>query len=400
VTTASPFQRPAPAEDVITTAERRDAARALLRKPMLTDEADIDALRLVRRHRAELTRIFADGLGYRLQVEPSTARLFKAGLGRGGSRPLLRRSGAPFTPRAYAMLCLTIAALTKSKSQLLLDELVANVRSVAADAQLEVDLDAIGDRRALQAALMALVGFGVLAEREGDLEHWAERSDALSLLDVRRDRLALLVAAPLSACDSPDGLLDVAAVPSAAGGARVAIRRRLVESPVLCVEELTEEESEWWRRNRSREREWYRDAFGLVLELRAEGAIAIDVEDEVSDLLFPGPGSARQLALLLLERLTDRICDGDGAWRRVPLSAVCGEVAAVQAEWGRALRKDLRADPDAALREAADLLGGMGLVRIDEFGWLVHAAAARYRALPVLAESGPSGQPSLFDEEA
>ncbi|HEU0086641.1 MAG TPA: DUF2398 family protein, partial [Pseudonocardiaceae bacterium] len=98
-------QRPAPAEDVYATAERRRAARALLREPLLHAGGPRgEELRLIRRHRAELTRMFADGLGYRLVVDPAAARLFKVGLGRDGTRPLLRRGGKPFTPRGYALL--------------------------------------------------------------------------------------------------------------------------------------------------------------------------------------------------------------------------------------------------------------------------------------------------------
>ena len=84
-----PVERPAAAEDVQVTAERRHAARALLRSPLLhADGPGADDLRLVRRHRVELARMFADGLGYRLVVEPGAARLFKAGLGRDATRPL------------------------------------------------------------------------------------------------------------------------------------------------------------------------------------------------------------------------------------------------------------------------------------------------------------------------
>ena len=97
-------------------AERRRAARALLKRPLLASgSTDPDDLRLVRRHQSELIRLFADGLGYRLQVDPTSARLFKTGLGTDSTRPLRRRSGASFTPRAYALLCLTIAALTRAR---------------------------------------------------------------------------------------------------------------------------------------------------------------------------------------------------------------------------------------------------------------------------------------------
>ncbi|MDN5916644.1 MAG: TIGR02678 family protein [Pseudonocardia sp.] len=401
----SRVERPGPAEDTHVTAERRRAARALLRRPLLhADGPDADDLRLVRRHRGELERVFADGLGYRLVVEPGAARLVKAGLGRDATRPLRRRNGKEFTPRGYALLCLTVAALSRGKGQLLVDELVAQVRSAAVDAGLDVDLDAIADRRALYAALSALVDLGVLHERDGDLEHWAEQRTA-SLLDVRRDRLPLLMSASMGGLESPDQLLDAAALPSAAGGARVAVRRRLVESPVLSVDELTEEQADWWRRNRNREREWFADRFGLELELRAEGAIAVDPDGELSDVEFPGGGSARQLALLLLERLADAVRqharESDAAgriWLRVGPELVGSASADVLAEWGAGLKKEHREDHGAALADARAVLVGMGLVRLDPDGaWLVHAASARYTVRPSLAEPSASGQPSLFD---
>jgi uncharacterized protein (TIGR02678 family) len=400
-------ERPAPAEDVHVTAERRRAARALLRRPLLhADGPGVDDLRLVRRHRAELERMFADGLGYRLVVEPGAARLFKAGLGRDATRPLLRRSGKPFTPRAYAMFCLTIAALGRCKRQLLVDELVAQVRAAAVDAGLDIDLDAITDRRALHAALFALVDLGVLYERDGDLEHWAEQRSA-SLLDVRRDRLALLVSAPLAGVDGPADLLDVAALPSAAGGARVAVRRRVVESPVLSVDALTEEQSEWWRRNRNREREWFADRLGLDVELRAEGAVAIDPDGELTDLEFPGGGSARQLALLVIEALVGELRvaareseAADRVWRRAGPELVAATAEAVLAEWGAGLKKEHREDHTAALADARAVLVSAGLVRVDADGaWLVHAAAARFAVEVSLAESGAAAQPSLFEED-
>jgi uncharacterized protein (TIGR02678 family) len=403
----SRVERPAPAEDIHATAERTRAARALLRTPLLHAEGPgADDLRLVRRHRAELERIFADGLGYRLVVEPGAARLFKTGLGRDATRPLLRRNDKPFTPRGYALLCLTVAALTRGKGQLLVDELVAQVRSAAVDAGLDIDLDAIADRRALYAALSVLVDLGVLHERDGDLEHWAEQRTA-SLLDVRRDRLALLVAAPLGGVESTADLLDVTALPSAAGGARVAVRRRLVETPVLSIDELTEEQAEWWRRGRNREREWFSERLGLDLELRAEGAVAIDPAGELSDLEFPGGGSARQLALLLVERLADALRPAaresaapDRVWRRAGPELVATVSAEVLADWGAGLKKSHREDATAAFAEARAVLVAAGLVRVEDGGaWLVHAAAARYTVRASITEAGTGGQPSLFEEE-
>ena len=57
----SSVERPVPAEDVHVTAERRRAARALLRSPLLHADGPGPTTALVRRHRAELERTFADG---------------------------------------------------------------------------------------------------------------------------------------------------------------------------------------------------------------------------------------------------------------------------------------------------------------------------------------------------
>jgi uncharacterized protein (TIGR02678 family) len=398
-------ERPAPAPDLTAEAEIRTAARALLRTPLLYDGGGHDDdLRLVRRHRAELTRLFAEGLGYRLVIEPGVVRLVKVGLGRDHSRGLHRRSGTAFSPRGYALLALTLAALTRCRSQLMVDELVAQIRSAAADAGIEVDLDAIADRRALHGALIALSDFGVLSERDGDLEHWADQR-TLSLLDVRRDRLALLVAAPLGGCTRADDVINVMSVPSAVGGARVAVRRLLAERPVLSQSDLTDEQREWWRRNRNREREWFRQRLGLELELRAEGAVAIDPDGELTDLAFPGGGSTRNFALLLLEAVVNELRATHGTtlqgeeWRAVPFAAVRRLADDVFATWRDGFKKAHKENPDGLLTEALGVLEAAGLVRASADAVRVHAAAARYAARPALVETGVSGERSLFDVE-
>lgn len=395
--------------------ERRRAARLLLRKPMLTAEADGDDFRLVRKHAREMTRQFGENLGYRLVVEPKVARLYKAGLGRDPGRPLLRRGDRPFEPRAYALLCLTMAALGRCRDQLMIDELVGEVRGAIAEAELDVDLDAPADRRALYAALMALVEFGVLRERDhdgGGLERWLTDPHARSLLDVDRDRLRLLPAASVTDASSPADLLDAAALPSAAGGARVAVRRRLVESPVMTTDELTDEQAEWWRRNRNREQERLGELFGVELELRAEGALVIDPEDALSDIAFPGKGAAKQFALLLLEQLAQWCAEhgAGGAWHRVPPEVVAGELATLSSIYQAYLNKAHRESPHTLHDDVLGVLTAVGLVRVDSYtadgvrgpadpagpAWLVHAAASRYAPRPEVVEPG-AAQASLFD---
>lgn len=394
--------RPPAEVDPQVLAERVTAARSLLRTPLITvHSSNADELALIRRHRTELVRLFAEGVGYRLQVDPTGARLFKAGLGSDASRPLRRRSGTAFTPRTYALLCLTIAALTRARSQLLVDDLVGHVRSAAVDARVDIDLDTIADRRALHAALVVLLELGVLHERDGDLEHWVDKRTP-SLLDVRRDVLTLLVAAPLGSTRDPSELLHAASVPSAVGGARIPVRRRLLESTILSTDELTEEQADWWRRNRNREREWFSERFGITLELRAEGAVGVDSDDELTDEEFPGRGGTRHLALLLLERFAALAREGPddgGPWRRIPMAAAEETGRLLVAEWSDVLRRDQREDPGAAVRGAVSVLELVGLVRrSDDSDWLaVHAAAARYAPTPTIVEVSTSGERSLFD---
>lgn len=372
--------------------ERRTALRALLMRPLLTAEQAPDELLLVRRHREHLTRLCAEALGYRLVVEPTAARLVKAGLGRDENRPLrrptARGAGRPFDPRGYALLCLTLAALTRSSGQLLLDELVAQVRSAAADAELAIDLDRVADRRSFAGALAVLLELGVLVERDGDLSRWVDDTTAQSLLDVRRDRLGLLAVTGLAGAAEPARLLDASALPSAAGGARVAVRRRLLESPVLSVTDLTEDHAEWWRRNRGREVEWFAEHVGLDVELRAEGALAIDPDEALTDVVFPGSGSARHAALLVLEILVGLVREqalaaapADRVWRTLPPGALTDAVAQVMTEHGHGFRQAY-ADPDILTADVSELLTGTGLLRQTPDGLAVHAAAARYAPRP------------------
>lgn len=397
-------ERPAAAPDLYAEADLRRAARALLQTPLLHNGAHHDDLALVRRHRDDVARMFTDGLGYRLVVEAGLARLYKTGLGRDSSRGLRRRNGMQFTPRRYALLALVLAALTQARRQVMIDELVAGVRSAAVDAGIDLDLDAIEVRRALHSALVALVDIGVISERDGDLEHWAERRTE-SLLDVHRDRLAVLVVAPLNRCRTPEEVFEVAAVPSSAGGARVPIRRRLAEQPILSTADLTDEQRGWWRRNRHGEHEWFRRYLGLDLELRAEGAIAIDPSGELSDRDFPGVGSAAHFALLLLAAFVDEIranseTDMEGAtWGVVATSTARSAGDRVFNAWRQGLRKAHRENPDVVFEEAVDILIDFGLVRREASGLLVHAASARYAPKPELLRSQPSADRSLFEED-
>jgi uncharacterized protein (TIGR02678 family) len=384
--------------DPMREAELRDARRALLLQPWLTREHDPDEFRLVRRHRDALTDWFSDSLRYRLVCDAETARLRKAGLGDGPTRPLLRvGSRKPFTPNGYAVLVTVLASLTRERDQLLLEDLAVAVRATAAEAGIGLDLEKLPDRRLLQAALRTLLDLGVLVERDGTVEGWDADRRIQALLDIRRDRLAILLDVHLGRAQDPFEFLDVATVPSAAGGARVAVRRRLVENPVLDAATLSDDETQWWRRNRSREADLVEEWLGLQVELRAEGAVAIDPDGQLSDRDLPGTGTAAHAALLVVHRLVthcraDALSQRDGrSWAPVTDEVLTGAVAEVLDEYGRGFAKDSR-DVDVLRGQVVETLTAFGLLYPADDGFLLHAAAARYATTAEVVST-----PTLFD---
>ncbi|MFD0804313.1 DUF2398 family protein, partial [Streptomonospora algeriensis] len=190
----------------------------LLRRPLLRAEGpDGEALSAVRRYTDRLQTLFAGYLGYRLVVEPGFARLYKTGRSPDGVRGAHKPNGAPFTPRTYAYLALVLAVLTGGQGQLLLSSLVAELRTLGAEAGLELG-SGIVDRRALAAALRHLIDSGVLTETDGSVSPWAEDADREALLTVDAELLGHFVAAPLGRVQSPE---ELAGGPAAASAERV-----------------------------------------------------------------------------------------------------------------------------------------------------------------------------------
>ena len=111
-------------------------------------------------------------------------------------------------------------------------------------------------------------------------------------------------------------------------------------------------------------------------------------------------------ALLLLDELVDVLRWDNGSelhgmtWARVAASTARQGGDRIFAAWQRGLRKAHREDPDSVYDEALAVLTAAGLIRHDEGGLLVHAAAARYAPRPELIRAeGPSGERSLFEED-
>ncbi|MFJ3220995.1 TIGR02678 family protein [Kitasatospora sp. NPDC086801] len=296
------------AHDVALAAERRSAARLLLRHPLVTaDGPHADVFPLVRRHADWLAQRFQQVLGYRLLVEASFARLFKAGLGPGSGHRLERSTGTPFSPRTYAYLALALSVLVTAPEQVLLSQLVTDVRAAAADAGLVVeDSGRPVEKRTLAAALRQLVDWGALSETEGSVGSVAAEAGGEALLTVNREIARSMVAGPLTQSVDGADLVRRSADPGF-GGPRTYVRRRLVETPVVYLDELTDAERDWLRTRQRREAEAFVELLGLEAEIRAEGVAMIDPDDELTDVRLPGTGTVAQAALLLVDRLVRRL---------------------------------------------------------------------------------------------
>ncbi|MFI0348940.1 TIGR02678 family protein [Actinomadura sp. 9N407] len=357
-------------------AERRAAARLLLRCPLVTARSHPEEFPLIRRHADELGRQFAQLLGYRLVVEPGFARLMKAGLGTGGERFLARSSGTPFTPRTYAYLALALSVLVTAPEQLLLTELVTRIRAAAAEAGIDPgEPGRAVERRALVAALKQLIAWRVLGEDEGTVESYSGGGeDAEALLTVDREIARRLVSGPIGRSSSAGELIALAFVPER-DGPRHAVRRRLVETPVVYVADLPEDQRDWLRRNQRREQRVFEDALGLDTEIRAEGVALVDPRGELSDIDFPGTGTVAWAALLVLRELT-AARDRDG--QDVPADRIEEILAGLVERHGKAWAAQYTASPPLLYEAVTGLLRRMYLLAPVPGGWRLLAAAARY----------------------
>lgn len=392
--------------------ERRSAARALLLNPILTTARHPDQLILVRRHSAALKQLFATTLGYPLVIESTFARLLKAPPSTDTmSRPALRSNGDPFAPRTYTYLALLCAGLLSPQvaEQVLLSQLVGQVRTDAVTAGVAVD-DTLADRRHLVRALALLVEWGVLTETDGSVAGWEHRQDE-ALLDVHRGLLPHLLSRSLADVSKDEALVDLAV----ADQPRRSLRRKLVENPVVRRADLTAAEADVLSRERRELTRVLDEAFGLTVEVRAEGALAFDPDEVLSDIAFPGIGTVPHAALLLINALADCLdaSAGTTAWidgREVPGALapwpMVGEnIELLVEQYGSAFARAYTADSAVLQDDVVRLLESLGLVRSTDGGLLLDPCSARYRPephrLPAKSESRVQAEPTpldLFDD--
>lgn len=376
-------------------------ARVLLRRPLLrADSPDGDLLPMIYRQRAVLQDLFAELLGYRLVVERRFARLYKAGPG-----PDATRGVESMSPRGYAYLALTLAALTGIGRQVLLSRLVSDVRAAAAEAGITV-VDDPADRRALTAALRQLVALGVITETEGSVTAESVTSAHEALITIDTDLLGRIIAGPLAESDTPEQLIERA---QATGPREVAhaVRRRLVEDPVVLYRDLPSAQASWLRDQVLTESRLLERYFGLVSECRAEGVVVCDPEDFLTDVVFPGPGTVARIALLALPELLARGEPDESGQHPVTwqdLTEVTRElVDAYPAAWSRQATENHQ----DLVHSVVTLLHRLGLLHGEGETWQLSPAAHRWQPQPDATPTAsrepetPAPEPptwSLFDK--
>lgn len=271
--------------------------------------------------------------------------------------------------------------------QILVSQLVTQIRSDAAEQGI-VFSDSISDRRQLVAALTALIDVGVLVETDGTIAQWGDRSGDEALLTVCRPLLPYLLVRPIGPTDTP---ADITEPDSSAPRRR--LRRRLTEDPVVLRTDLTPEELDVLSRERSELTRVLAENFGLTLEVRAEGALAYDPSDPLSDIEFPGSGSLKQAALLLIGVLVDRLGDVPAGGSEFDWPTVDSALAELVRQHGRAWRAEY-ADSIAVLRaDIVELLGALRLAETLPEGLRLFAPVARYRPRTVSGGIQPTLEP-------
>lgn len=348
--------------------ERTIAARALLVHPWRTAQADPALFILIRRHGEILDRWFTQRLGYRLIVHGDTARLVKTGHVP-ADRPLRTHTERAFTGREYVMLALVLAATASGPDRISLRDLVLLVRSAAADAGVVLD-GGTPDRRALVTVLRWLIAQGVMRELDRTVAGYESDDGADALLEIRNDRLALLATPSLIGAESAQELLERA---TGERTGRAAARRRLVEDPVLNAEDLPPDDWAELRRRFGEEARYLEEMFGFLVEARAEGAAAIDVEGGCSDQTFPRSGTIPHAALLILHALVARHRTGADP------ATLDEELAELIRRYGKYWSQEAVADPATLRTAAVGLLVTMGLVTVEPNDRVVpRPAAARF----------------------
>ncbi|MDH6630195.1 uncharacterized protein (TIGR02678 family) [Streptomyces sp. LBL] len=378
--TDTPAHEPAPAPDTASAhpAQRRRRAwhpeaaallRGLAATCWLIGGRHDELIAAIRRNEHALRSAVAR-LGWVLIIERDLVRLRKSP----PPRPQAWAAQGP-SPAACSWFFLLLAAAESMPPRTALGHLVTQAHAAAAEAGLPTHHD-IAERRAILAALHMLDDRGVVERLDGDLDRYLHDEQAPVLLAVHHIRLAYVIANP--------GTLDPAADPHAwleqahrEPDAARRMRRALVDDTCVHAALLDDAEAQWLsQRVRGDDGGPLADAFGLVLERRAEGAAFVVPDEafrhfhELGPMPFPAPGTIAHAALLLLDHAalngTTDNAPGPG-WRGLTEEAVIEALTAFGANnaSGRGgWSTEYIQDPLLLVGKVGDLLTGTHLARL------------------------------------
>ena len=284
----------------------RDAARHLVTHPMVLAENNTEMFQMIRRHQKKLDRWFTQRFGYRLQVTVDTARLFKSTV-IASRRPLRTANNQKraFTTREYTMLALALAAVAAGRSVTSLRDLIREIRLAATEADVPFG-DEASDRRTLVCALRWMIAHGIATEIHNSVDRYANDGEADAVLQIRADRIALLPIPALANAETVDQLLES---PAQRVSSRPRMRALLLEEPVVYRSDMTQEQWSALRRRLGDESAMFNEMFGLHIEARSEGLVAIDPDNQMTDAHFPREHTSGHAALLLIEQLVERLAE-------------------------------------------------------------------------------------------
>jgi uncharacterized protein (TIGR02678 family) len=403
-------------------AEREDVARGirlLLANPLIGERAAPEAFDLIRRRRDPIKKWFEYYCGWSVIVEPRLgyARLVKVRVAADATRPARRpRSGrAPFDRRRYVLFCVLAAELLTvpvTTIGLLADGVS---RAIAADPVLAgFETSSRAERMALVDALRLLESYGAVETVDGTTEAFVDSAAAKVLYRVDATLLMRLLAAPVGVSQLAIPVAEVAprfeellALVSreqrygAADGVMISdvqrnlwlrhsVFRRLVDDPVVYLDDLSPEERSYLSSPTGRQLlRRAAEQGGFLLEERAEGVMLVDPDGVATDSRFPDDASNAKVAALLL---LDVINTAGTAMTHEQLRMEADRLLTRFPRWAKAYRDDSGAG--SLVNDALEVLTGFGLVRVA--GTLVHRlpGAARYAVNATTRTSEP-----MRDEE-
>lgn len=382
-------------------AQARRCARVLLRRPLVRpDGPDGQLLPVMYRHRHVLQALFSSYLDYPLLIERRFARLYKRLDGQ------LGRGINGFTPRTYVYLMLTLAALVGVGRQILLSQLVADVRGAAAEAGIVVSEELV-ELRALSSSLRHLVGFGVLEETEGTVASVARGRSGEALITINLELLGLVMARaglPEPQPHEPDKLSP--GRPAASLDDGILTRRRLVEDPVVLYCELPARQADYLRVHQRQEGFWLDRYFGLQTEARSEGIAVVDPDGYLTDLVFPAGSTVARMALLALAPLMEAATPATDGRYLVTDGQVRDACAGLRERYPAAWAKDEVSNAERLAMRVTDMLAQAGLVcPADDNEVLLSPAASRWepqaedKKTPAESPARAGVELSLFDDD-